>query len=614
MAAKSRPLAMYIAAGVLLSGVFTAPAVALADEQGADAPGVSEAAELVTPGTNQEAGGDPDGPTAGTEAAEPEAAPAEGEATDAPAAPEAALEAPAAEQLRTGFEIRGEVEGESWTTAEEELDFLTTLAATSPRVEVDVLGKSTLGRDLHLVRVGADKPAPRAELSEANTAMVTCTQHGNEEAPREACLKLVRDLAFSEDPAIVEYLKAVTVVVIPTGNPDGFFAAGPDGVVTHDTRTRLLWDGVDAQGNPAPGTDPNRDHLALKTVEGRLMSSLLSEFTPHVALDAHEIPVRGVAGPKPGPNSNPKARYGDAEFLYPRNANVPEDVWKLSKDFVDGAIAGTREAGFDGRYYLSGGDERIMRNVLGLRGTVSVLLESNQNNLNNKDRVRVQTTAMEDVLGYHAENVERVTGMAKKYEASQIQAGKDRAPLFVGGVVPDGNPTDGVGTLPGGDPLATLDPAPACYTLTAADYETVRDQLKGHNVVVDKVGEGYQIDLAQKARPMIPYIVDAAAQYAEVAATPSAECADVDPGTGGPGTGGPGTGEPGTDGPGTGGPGTGGGKGDGSTAPVTDSGKGSGNLAVSGSEGLWLPVGAASLLLAAGVWALARTRGKRADA
>ena len=256
------------------------------------------------------------------------------------------------------------------------------------------------------------------------------------------------------------------MVLIPTGNPDGFFAAGADGVVTHDTRTRVLWDGVDAQGNPAPGTDPNRDHLALKTVEGRLMSSLLSEFTPHVALDAHEIPQRGPVGPKPGPNSNPTGRNGDAEFLYPRNANVPEDVWKLAKDFVDGAIAGSDAAGFDGRYYLSGGDERILRNALGLRGTVSVLLESNQNFLDNKDRVRVQTTAMEDVLGYHADNVERVTAMAKKYEDTQIQAGKDRTPLFVGGVVADGNPNDGVGTLPGGTPLATLDPAPACYPLT----------------------------------------------------------------------------------------------------------------------------------------------------
>ena len=515
----------------------------------------------------------------------------------------------------TGFESRGEVDGETWTTAEEELAFLNTLAETSDRVEFDVLGKSTLGRDLHLVRVGADKPAARADLNEANTAMVTCTQHGNEEAPREACLKLMRDLAFTDDPELVKYLEEVTVVMIPTGNPDGFFAAGADGVVTHDTRTRLLWDGTDAEGNPAPGTDPNRDHLALKTVEGRLMSSLLSEFTPHVALDAHEIPVRGVVGPKPGPNSNPTARYGDAEFLYPRNANVPEDVWKLSKDFVDGAIAGSDAAGFDGRYYLSGGDERIMRNVLGLRGTVSVLLESNQNNLNNIDRVRVQTTAMQDVLGYHAENVERVTEMAKTYEAKQVKAGKDRDPLFVGGVVPDGNPSDGVGTLPGGDPLATLDPAPACYTLTAADYDKVRDQLAGHNVVVDKVKAGFQISLAQKARPMIPYIVDEAAEYSEISAQRSDTCAEVDSGTENPGTGGPGSENPGTENPdGSGGKGEG--KGDGDTTPGSGpgAGKGAEGLATSGAENMWLPIGLSGLLLAAGVWALARKRNQKVDA
>lgn len=533
---------------------------------------------------------------------------------DAPAPVNVPVAAPTAfaEELQTGFELRGEVDGESWTTQAEELAFLNAVADASSRVEFEVLGQSTLGRDLHLVRIGADTPAARGELNEANTAMVTCTQHGNEEAPREACLKLVRDLAFAEDPAIVKYLEEVTVLVIPTGNPDGFFAAGVDGIVTHDTRTRLLWDGTDAAGNPAPGTDPNRDHLALQTVEGRLMSSLLSEFTPHVALDAHEIPVRGEIGPKPGPNSNPTGRYGDAEFLYPRNANVPEDVWQLSKDFVDGAIAGTRAAGFDGRYYLSGGDERIMRNALGLRGTVSVLLESNQNYLNNTDRVRVQTTAMQDVLGYHAENVQRVTEMANAYEASQITAGENREPLFVGGVVPDGNPTDGVGVLPAGTPLATLDPAPACYTLTAEDYDAVSEQLERHRVVVDEIADGYQISLAQKARPVIPYLVDEAATYAEVSAVRAAECADLVEEPENPGGETPGGETPGGETPDGGTPGA---PDDGTPAAGgPNSGAGRDGIAATGSGGAFLPVSLAGLLLAGGALMLLRRRSQRADA
>ena len=129
-----------------------------------------------------------------------------GDADSTAAAPEEAITAAAVDTLLTGFELRGEGDGESWTTEAEELAFLEAVSAASPRVEFDVLGQSTLGRDIHLVRVGGDTPAARSELADANTAMIACTQHGNEEAPREACLKTIRDLAFTEDPELVEYL------------------------------------------------------------------------------------------------------------------------------------------------------------------------------------------------------------------------------------------------------------------------------------------------------------------------------------------------------------------------------------------------------------------------
>ena len=199
---------MYVVAGVLISGVFAGPSVALAQENGVDASLLSEVTESPNEGTveaeteapkpvadDDTSAANVDAPANGASEESPESAP-QAAAPEEVAEPQAAQReetaaAGPADAPKTGFELRGEVDGETWTTEEEELAFLNTLADTTDRVEFDVLGKSTLGRDLHLVRVGAE-PAARADLNEANTAMVTCTQHGNEEAPREACLKLMR--------------------------------------------------------------------------------------------------------------------------------------------------------------------------------------------------------------------------------------------------------------------------------------------------------------------------------------------------------------------------------------------------------------------------------------
>ncbi len=51
MAVKSRPLAMYVVAGVLISGVFAGPSVALAQENGVDASLLSEVTESPNEGT-----------------------------------------------------------------------------------------------------------------------------------------------------------------------------------------------------------------------------------------------------------------------------------------------------------------------------------------------------------------------------------------------------------------------------------------------------------------------------------------------------------------------------------------------------------------------------------
>src|SRR5688500_345763 len=107
--------------------------------------------------------------------------------------------AAAADPPRTGFEQRA---GGDWTTHEEELAFLEAVDAQSERVTMTEIGRTQDDRPLHLVAIGDPGPRAAAEARQEPTSLFICSQHGNEPAGREACLRWLRDLAFSTDAAI----------------------------------------------------------------------------------------------------------------------------------------------------------------------------------------------------------------------------------------------------------------------------------------------------------------------------------------------------------------------------------------------------------------------------
>jgi hypothetical protein len=210
--------------------------------------------------------------------------------------------------LPTGFEARA---GASWTTHAEELAFLDAIDA-SPRADADMLGTSVLGRPLHLVRIGGER--------DQRPVLIVCTQHGNEPAPRETCLRQIRRLAFTDDARTLEYLRSTTVYFIPTANPDG-----------RELNTR---------GNAA-GLDLNRDHLRLSTVEARAMARSLRDLRPDFVADLHEF---GTSSPdRPA-----------LEVIWPRHLNVDEDVRSLGREWGDEWMRPRSEAnGFSTGPYIA---------------------------------------------------------------------------------------------------------------------------------------------------------------------------------------------------------------------------------------------------------------------
>src|SRR5690606_37346364 len=121
----------------------------------------------------------------------------------------------------TGFEDRN---GESPTTHEEELAFLEELATKAERVTYSQIGSSVEGRPIHVVRVGYPEPPSDEEIAAGRNILIMGTPHGNEQAEREMTLKLMLDLAFTEEPELLDFLSEATVLFVPTPNPDGWEA------------------------------------------------------------------------------------------------------------------------------------------------------------------------------------------------------------------------------------------------------------------------------------------------------------------------------------------------------------------------------------------------------
>ncbi|MEA2338363.1 MAG: hypothetical protein QOE82_2370, partial [Thermoanaerobaculia bacterium] len=198
------------------------------------------------------------------------------------------------------------------------VSYFRALAAASPRVRVESLGKTTLGEDfimavvtsegnmrnLEKIRETARRLAdPRgltddqiAQLTRDGKAivLVTCNIHSSEIASSQMAMEWTHALATANDAETKRRLDNVVLLLIPSLNPDG------ETMITDYYRKFL---GTRYEGGRLPwlyhhyvGHDNNRDWFMLTQAETKAMSrAVYHEWYPQVWVDEHQM---GTDGPR----------------------------------------------------------------------------------------------------------------------------------------------------------------------------------------------------------------------------------------------------------------------------------------------------------------------------
>jgi len=198
------------------------------------------------------------------------------------------------------------------------VSYLRAVAAASPRVRLEVLGKTTLGEDfvmavvssednlamLPRIREVARKLADPRGLPDAEVAalakegkavvLVTCNIHSTEIGASQMVMEWVHALATAEDAATRQRLSSVVLLVVPSVNPDGQIL---------ETEWYRKYLGTRYEGGRMPwlyhpyvGHDNNRDWTMLTQKESKALTrAVYHEWFPQVWLDEHQM---GSSGPR----------------------------------------------------------------------------------------------------------------------------------------------------------------------------------------------------------------------------------------------------------------------------------------------------------------------------
>jgi zinc carboxypeptidase len=234
------------------------------------------------------------------------------------------------------------------------------LAAASNRVQVEVLGKTTLGEEMFMAVIstpenlrdkakyqeiarkladprGLSKDQIDALAGEGKAIfLLTCNIHSTEIGSSQMAMEWAYKLATAADPETLRRLNDVIILLVPSLNPDGQI------MVTEWYRKYL---GTKYEGGAMPylyhhyvGHDNNRDWYMLTQIETKNVNqAVYHEWFPQFWLDEHQM---GYYGPRIyiPPNADPVARLVNPLIHRGNNLMGAAMGWRLEEAGKSGVI------------------------------------------------------------------------------------------------------------------------------------------------------------------------------------------------------------------------------------------------------------------------------------
>jgi len=236
------------------------------------------------------------------------------------------------------------------------------LAAASPRVQIEVLGKTTLGEEMFMAVVSTpENLANKAKYKEIahkladprglsaqqidqlardgkTILLITCNIHSTEIGSSQMAMEWAYQLATTHDPEYLRRLNDAIVLLVPSLNPDG------ETMVTEWYRKYL---GTKYEGGPMPylyhhyvGHDDNRDWFMLTQIETKNVNhAVYHAWYPQFWLDEHQM---GDTGPRIyiPPNADPVAKLVNPLVHRGNNLMGADMGWRLEEAGKSGVIYG----------------------------------------------------------------------------------------------------------------------------------------------------------------------------------------------------------------------------------------------------------------------------------
>jgi len=312
--------------------------------------------------------------------------------------------------------------------------FIRELAARAPELIVDTMGKSGLGQEIPVLRLGSAAATPEAAQAAARaegkpTVLVLANIHAGEVEGKESVLALAREIALGP---LTHFAEHATLILVPNYNPDG-----NDRI---DLKNRALdlaaFEGqIGPEGgvgtrNTAQGYNLNRDYVKLEAIESRHLARLYGAWRPHLTIDCHTTngSLHGYHLTYDTAHLLPSSPHGP--ILYVRDTLLPEVSRRLQaetgfRSFFYGNFKQPDDPTQGWETYP--GLPRFGSHYRGLTGRMDILLEA-YSYITFAERCAVMQAMLKSILEYVAQHGGELVDIVHAAEVETVARGRNPDP------------------------------------------------------------------------------------------------------------------------------------------------------------------------------------------